>query len=285
MKKFYLFLLAVLTVASLAISCKKDNTKPADKDKDTETVSNDPQDGGDDAVITIGGDFSDWDNLDGVAECELDEDTGFSYPGLLCMKAIADEDYLYIYFQYQLQRTVPQAEEGEEGGEEGGETMSKADEEEDYPFQTSAPFNLFVNIDNDPETGYTSYIWSKEGCGYEKYVESEMGFLADATSTQHMTDMKVYQASGADGADAWDPDGGLDDLKLSDFFEDNVSLSNGVATVECSVLRSAIECNKPGKIAIGLIIYNGDIPGWDETGVLPQGATAGSADLLEVVLP
>ncbi len=246
MKKIFMILAAIAMVGMVA--CKKDDTKKEKTNTEETTEA---------AAIKIDGDFSDWKALkSGVSSCELGEEN--AYPGLLAMKAYADEDNLYIYFEYEIQ-------------EEQGD---------------GAPIDIFVNADNSPATGGISWLYDKDGMGYEFFVESEKGFLENNNAAvRNMTDMAVYSFTGQNGTDAWDDvngDAGLTKKDAQDFCESAGKVSNGVATVEISIPRSVINATKKGTIGLGISTY---FASWATSGVLPQGAAAGAESLMDVTLP
>lgn len=245
MKKTFLLLLSAVTVFGMVMSCNKpdDPSKPDDP-------KDDPQEPEETELIKIDGDFSDWSAAQGVATFDLGEE--FAYPGLLTMKAVADEESFFIYFEYELQ-------------EEQG---------------ASSPFEIFVDADNDITTGGASWLWSE--IGYEYMLEDESGWLDGNSVTDMASTMKIYNFDGVDGVDAWGEGGHLTQLELSDFCESAGTISNGIAKVEVAVLRSVVNANKAGKMSLGIVAYN---EGWGTTGVLPQGAAAGAEPLLEINLP
>ena len=251
MKKVFLTLMTVIVVMAM-VSCNKDDNKKPNNNK--------PSGEDETELVTIDGNLDEWASIKGAAVAELDET--FAYPGLTIMKAIADESSIYVYFEYELQ------------------------EETEDVIQTESPFEIFVNCDNNPTTGGYSWLWGDTEdetykVGYEYMLESEGGWL-EGTTVKDMADMNIYNFDGVDGTDAWGEGGHLTQLELNSFCESAGKVVDGVAFVEVAFLRSVVNCSKSGKCSLGIVAYNG---AWKTTGVLPQGASAGTAPMLEVALP
>ena len=248
MKKVFLTILSTIALFGLVCSCdeKPNPDKPGGDDIEEPTE-----------LVTIDGNFDDWAALKNASSAELGEE--FAYPGLLAMKAIADDTNIYVYFEYELQQ------EGDE---------------DDSPLQPSSPFEIFVDADNNATSGGGSWLWSP--IGYEFMLEDETGWLVDNKVVDMSGTMNIYKFDGVDGADAWGEGGHITQLELNSFCESAGKISSGIAKVELSFLRSVVNCTKSGKAAVGLVAYNS---AWATTGVLPQGATAGAEALLEVTLP
>ncbi len=243
MKKIYRTLFAAVAVLGMMCSCEKTpQNKPGD---DPDDKPEEPKE-----LIVIDGDFSDWSTANGVVSTEIGEVS--YYPGLLAMKAVADDTNIYVYFEYELAE------------EQGG----------------AAPFEVFVNADNNPATAGGTWLWGESG--YEYMLESEAGFL-DGNSIKNMDDLAVYAFTGEDGHDAFETDpASLDKKDVKDFSENAGKVSNGVATVELSFLRSVVNANKAGKLSLGIVAYAAS---WATTGVLPQGESVGVEPLMEITLP
>ena len=240
MKKSFLTILAIVAMVGAVCSCKKDKPTPTPgPDTPDETT-----------LITIDGDFADWTKAANVVTAELDEEAT-SYLNLLTMKAVADEENIYLYFEYEI------AED-----------------------QTVAPIDILVNSDNNSATGFSSWIWTN--VGWEYMLESEAGFLA-GSSVQSMDDLAVYKCNGPDGVDAWDAESnGMTKLELTSFAENAGKVESGIAYFEMSILRSAVNATKKGALTLGVTMTNVVDGDWVTTGILP---TFGSEDMLEVALP
>lgn len=246
MKRIFLTILAAISLVSF-VACKEKvdpENKPDDNNGGNETTE----------AIAIDGSFADWAALKNAVSVSLGEDN--AYPGLLAMKAYADETNIYIYFEYELQEI-----------------------DEDGNIQTIAPFEIFVNSDDNSATGGASWLWADPG--YEYMLECETGFLEDG-NVRDMDDMNIYLFDGVDGVDAWGEGGHLTQQEVTAFCESAGDVKSGVATVEVSFLRSVVNANKAGNCTLGIVAYN---DAWGTTGVLPQGAAAGEVGMLEVTLP
>ena len=246
MKKVFLAILATIAVVGM-VSCNKDDNGKGGK-------------GGKKAVevnITIDGDLADWADVEVGAE--VLEETVETRAALLTLKAAADATNLYIYFEAQL--------------------------EED---QAAAPIDIFINSDGDTSTGFTSWLWSE--VGWEFLLESETGFLASATAVRDMDDMNVYKAKvwqDAEGnqIDGWDKTvpAVMEQVEgLSGFCTSAGKVVNGIAFVEISIARSAINARAKGKLGLGVEIHDG---GWADIGMLPIGTDTGEVGVMDVVLP
>lgn len=258
MKKLFISIIAVATVAFLFASCQKpsgnanrDNQQPSGQSTDDNT---DDEDG--DAIIKIDGDFADWNALGDIPTAYLPE--GCAKVSLLVMKVTSDEKNIYVYFEQEL---------------EDGQAVS--------------PFDLFLNTDGDDDTGASTYLW--EAAGWDYLIESELGFLANAASIRDMDDMAIYKFIGPDGADGWDDPDEEDDIdapyqeRLDDtgFASSAGVVKDGVAKVEVAIARAPL--GKMAKtITVGMLLYEGD--SWQDNGVLPQEEEGGLAPMLEVAL-
>ena len=159
MKKI-MTLAAIFAAVMMGVtSCNPDDTKPEQK-PDVETPDNGgeetpdnggeetPDNGGEEtpaAAITIDGDFSDWDALEGAVVATLPEGD-VKYEQLKTFKMYADEEFIYIFCEYDPENTLV--------------------------------FVPYFDLDSNPATGNDSK-WS--GAGYEAkaegsiYDESEEG--------------------------------------------------------------------------------------------------------------
>lgn len=208
------------------------------------------------ASFKVDGSFDDWKGSS-IATADLSGIEETSYENLHVMKAAADSKKVYFYFEYEL--------------EDG---------------QTIAPIDILINSDGDASTGFTSWIWSKEGCGWDFMLESENGFLGAGNTITDLSDMAVYKFVEGNGQDAWDPGSKFEQQNVDDFIECKGSVKGGIAYFEMSILRSVINANKAGKLAFGVTMTDATTGDWVTKGILPQSEEGiGSGDLLEVKLP
>ncbi|MBO4610683.1 MAG: hypothetical protein J5668_01105 [Bacteroidales bacterium] len=240
MKKV-LTILAAFAVLGFACSCNKDDPKDNGKQKTERTeVTLD---------IAIDGDFADWAGLKGASIAELPDDEEAT-PCLLKMVAIASTDNVYFYFLYQV------------------------DEE-----QTTAPFVLDMDADDDPTTGVTlNHIWKDSGFEYE--LSSSGGFI-NGDNYRKMSDIKLYYCKeGMDGQDRW-ATGAVAD-KTAKGVKSAGKRNQDLVEIEMLVPRTLIKAEKKGTMRAGCIVSNQD---WAERGILPIDDGKGATEMLEIALP
>lgn len=255
MKKIY-FILAAIAMVSM-FSCKKDDGKKDDKKGSDEEAT---------SIIVIDGKFDDWAKVNTKAEVP---DGVNDYGNLLLMKAIGDEENIYLYFECQL------------------------DEE-----QTKAPIDLFFDSDNNAGTGFISWLWAKDGCGWEYMVETENGYLDNGTAISDMSDMAAYicksyqDPNTGEQVEAWGTSAKFEKTDAKEFVEVKGVVKNEIATFELSIPRNIVNANKKGTINIGASIYKqpvwneGGWYDWPTAGVAPLDAEGvGKASFLAVALP
>lgn len=248
MKKVY-FILAAIAMVSM-FSCKKDDGKKDNKKGSDEEAT---------SIIVIDGKFDDWKDVKTVASV-ADES---AYPNLLTMKAVGDEDNLYLFFEYELVED-----------------------------QNASAIDILINADGKGTTGFSSWIWGDGGCGWEYMLESENGFLADAETYKVMDDLKFYvcevwqNPTTGEQLDAWGDGAKFKEVENSSSFTENKGVvSNGVAKFELSIPRNTINASKKGNISVGVTatnVVNGD---WVTAGILPLEEGVGAGSMLEVALP
>lgn len=262
MKKIFFISLAVIATLSMFCSCEKSG-------KGGQGGSG--RKAGDSFDIKIDGQFADWKDA-AIPTAELDEDMVTDYRNLLVLKSCGDKDNMYFYFEVAI------------------------DEE-----QTWSTFGLYLDVDNNPLTGGVSWLWSKEGAGFEYQIESEDGFLASNTAYAVMNDIKCYKNLGPDGVEVWGEGWlGWDENVASGFATNAGVVKDGVAYFEMAIPRNIISASKTGAtVNVGGVtflqrtwfenIVDGVDEGWWEWpngGALP--ASEGGlteAELLSVKLP
>jgi len=139
MKKI-MTLAAIFAAVMMGISsCNPDDTKPEQK-PDTEQSTDQPTDEPA-AVITIDGDFADWDALTDVATATCDPEANLT--ALKTLKAYADADAVYVYVEFVDEEIVDRA---------------------------WTPLHVYLNADGSAETGgygdefaEATCEWSLEG--------------------------------------------------------------------------------------------------------------------------
>lgn len=164
MKKIFMCLLAVATIA--LVGCKKENKQTEPEKQGQEEPQGEPEK----AVIVIDGDFADWDAAPAadLAVCNIVENP--SLENLYVLKCITDADYIYFYVEFNA--------EGEP---------------ENY---TVGPIDIYMNVDGDDATGSNSYLW--ENSAADILIE---GFWEDNFST---AGVYTFPADAAQDAWAWE---------------------------------------------------------------------------------
>lgn len=247
MKKSYF--IAALAIIGMVCACDKDDSK----DNGNGGNSGKTDSG---VAIKIDGSFDDWKGS-GISSADMSEIEDSAYPNLLVMKACADAKHVYFYFECEL--------------EEG---------------QTVAPIDILINSDGDVSTGFTSWLWADDGCGWDFMLESEAGFLGAGNTISDLSDITVYKCVAGDGQDAWDAGSVMEPLNVEDFSACKGTVKAGVAYFELSVLRSVINANKAGKLSFGVTATDATTGDWVTIGVLPQFEEGiGTGEMLEVTLP
>lgn len=255
MKKFFMILLAAATLAGMVCSCDKgnDNKKKGDKEGGEEEAA---------ALIDIDGAFTDWDALKDVTTIECPADA--LYPALKKAKLAADDKCLYAYIEYEIL--------------EG---------------QSTVPFEIIINADNNDETGGKEWLFKGADeatyCGYEYNIETENGFLKDGKIVDingklesGELDGSIYEFRGPDGLEGWDdPVEGYEQTEDGSYLfpisrgvmKSAGVIEEGIAKVEISVLREDMEI-KVSTIKVGLIAFDDE---WGTAGCLPQGSANGTS--------
>lgn len=261
--KKFYVIFAAIAMAGLMCAC--DNEDPVDQGGSGRKA-------GKSFDITIDGKFDDWKSAD-IPTAELG-DIENEYPNLLVLKSCGDKENLYFYFEV------------------------KIDEAQEW-----ATFGIYVDSDNNPSSGGVSWLWSKEGAGFEYNIESEEGFLQNNTTYAVMNDIKCYKNLGPDGVEVWG-DGwkGWDENVASGFDKNAGVVKDGVAYFELAVARNVINAKKTGAIVnVSAVTFkqrtwvekinpetNVDEGWWDwpNGGALPASEDGvGYADMLAVKLP
>ena len=249
------FLFAALAVFGMVCACNDEG--PVDEGGSGKSD-------GKGVEIKIDGQFADWASAD-IPTAELG-DIEYEYPNLLVLKSCGDKDNLYFYFEVKLDKD-----------------------------QTWCTFGIYVDSDNDPLSGGVSWLWSKEGAGFEYNIESEIGFIDSATVAYNvMNDIKCYKNLGPDGVEVWG-DGWLGwDENVAENFATNAGVvKDGVAYFELSVPRNIVNARKAGQtVNVGAVTFKqrtwnaGGWWDWPNGGALPASEDGvGYADLLAVKLP
>ena len=179
-----------------------------------------------DASLTIDGDFSDWEALPAGSFVQSSVDENAVYKDLYNIKFVGDNQYVAFYMEYS------------------GETDA---------------LQIFMNTDNNPSTGWNSYIWESAGADCE--IE---GWIGDGES---FSDATLYPFEGED-QDGWNFswDGMVEGIVYA---SDAVALPNGHYAIEGAIKRNLVP-NNPQSLKVGVLASIE----WLETGVLPEVAYA-----------
>lgn len=128
------------------------------------------------SAIEIDGDFSDWDKLDPYLVSVAYGAPDAKYAVLKNMKAYADAEALFVYFEY-----------------DPGMIYWEPDME-------FVPFHIFVNADSDNSTGWWPYIDMYDCPGIDYLLEA---FLYSG-GTLSYEDLGVYKYVGEDRSGSWE---------------------------------------------------------------------------------
>ncbi len=187
--------------------------------------------------IEIDGDFSDWAKVpaDILAEAKVDENA--TLEECYDIKFCSDADFIYFYIEYNGQEF-----EVEEGGEVTNNTIGVLD--------------IFMNTDDNAETGHDSWIWTNSGADYLL----EGGTDVDAETGAELWWPDAFSSTGT-GWDWAEVDGFADGMKLSE-----IKSFNGHKALEGSIMRVAL--GNPKSLKVGVLTQGA---GWSgEFGALPE---------------
>ena len=248
------FILASIAMVAMVCSCKKDTKKGGKTGGGDEPTA---------AAIVIDGNFSDW-TVAGIAKTETPGEE-LQYGLALKMMGAADEDNIYFYFEVKLAEGI-----------------------------TAAPFDIFLNSDCDPATGFISWIWDKTACGWDYLIETEAGFLKKEGEKFVLADFadanlyraKVWKDNDGVQLDGWATEpvkAEQEKLTNKDFVDVKGKVQDGIAYFELSIPRSVVNANKKGTLGVGITTSNQD---WSTVGILPLDETGtGVAGFLDIALP
>lgn len=239
MKKTFMFMAKAFSIiAALAfVSCEK---KPANNG------INDDDDDDDNFVpaVTIDGNFSDWSGLD-CSTAVLPDGAMENYTAIKTFKLSGDEMYIYIYAEFD---------------------KSKLDLSSEW----TDPVDIYINSDNNGDTGGIFYLW--EPLGYEYLLENNLlafGEFSDWSETNY------FKFTGEDGTDIWavDPPA-REELSSANLCKAAGKIEGNTAKWELSILRALV----PGlnnTINVGLMVQSGE---WARIGSLPVGPVVEGAE-------
>ncbi len=280
MKKVFMTIASIALMVSMVgfVSCKKNNDDkkptPTTNSDDPKTPSEDPS-AEPEAIIVIDGKFDDWAKAEGVVSVSMnDANKGIvidgnnqRIDGLKTAKVVADADFLYIYLEADM--TVKYGGGTSWDGSPLGEAFA-------------GPIDIYINADNNSETG--GIYWTFSPAGWEYLYESGSFFSQEPGEVaEHSFD----QFTGEDGTDIWAVDPPAKESVLKDGMVSAFTAKEGdIIKAEMSIIRAFMPKITGNKIAIGFVQQSSN---WTLHGVLPQVAceagafTAGT--MLEVTLP
>lgn len=256
-KKF----LALAVVAAMFVACgpsDEPDPTPGGNGNNTENPTPEPEPEPEPeykGIITIDGDFADWDAL---AESDYVVSTlpegEVLYPVLKTFKMCADGLYLYIFLEFN----------------PNGVYTDVTDEWSGVRY-----LDLFIDHDNDPETGRL-YAWSN--CASFMLQGAFHG-----TSSVYNPDVDLYTGVDNQPDWAWEPLGVYGLMTSSK----TVTVSEETAYFECAMLRPLFPVEMTETIGVGAIV---ETEGWSSIGQLPQNAvteeeTKTSPAMLYITLP
>lgn len=247
MKKFYAFFLsASMIFASVAfISCQKQDNKK-------KPIIDDPEEEA--GLITVDGNFADWNNLSGVKTLNVvPENVGWKQADnqrvdvLKTLKAVADANYIYLYLEVDMSIN-----------DGGGVNW------EGKPFEpnVAGPLDIYFDTDNDNTTGGIYWAWSPFGweCMFESAAafEDEIGDLSDGVS---------FKFIGENQTDIWATNPpAREDISKDGFAKGAGKKEGNIVKYEMSIVRAFIPDLK-SKVGIGVLIQSRN---WQLLGLQPQ---------------
>lgn len=238
MKKVFSFL---AIAAMVLVACNK-NPKP----NNGPDVPDDPEEEYE-APITIDGNFADWAKLDANKVAETTCDPNAKYKVLKKVKAYADEQYIFLYVEYD-----PTAYTAED---------------------TWIPFHVYMNADNSAETG-----------GYgDEFSEADAEWLLETSITAY--DCALFKWWAEAGTNGWKwtkHDAGLqaEEHTAEDGWGAIIPEGQGIGTsagdvatgkFEISIMRAMIaeQVNFADSFTLGFDIQ----ANWSTVGILPNTAS------------
>ena len=206
------------------------------------------------AACTIDGNFEDWDKVPSEILAEAQADENASKDALYRIKVFTNVDYIYFYLEFD------------------STSYSYTNDDAVVIGSVVDVVNIFMNIDDDPLTGWNSWMWTNSGIDY----------LIEGMLSNNFADVGLYAFKG-NSQDEWEWEDV--DAHSGITISNKVLLPNGHMAVEGSVKIATIPTELKG-LKVGVLTSN---PQWTETGVLPQmtiesDGSVSSQQMLEVPL-
>ena len=172
MKKNIFRIAALLMAGSLLVLACKKSVTPADSEKDQKEDQKEEEkkdEGGEEGskigVITIDGDFADWDLITEASAAEndyIDIAKGASGSPIKVIKASSDAENVYIYAEVEKTSLAHSSICGEWGSSMDGVDGFHGDETNDAVSEEDIAFNLFFDPDANAKTGFFTYVDDEE---------------------------------------------------------------------------------------------------------------------------
>ena len=194
-------------------------------------------------TISIDGDLSDWNDVDGSNGYLCDAPEGAFYTSAQRLKATADENYIFLYIEYD-NTTEP------------------------------LPGTLDVFIDSDAAFDGNGIATTGTGSSNFDNDGSDIliqGNIVDETQAAGWNWAEVFMYTGGPMAGEWNWASVLSPGMGATANSAPVDLGNGRSAFECSIMRGAIP-NMGKEIEIGIVLE----ANWNTIGILPIGDSAGS---------
>lgn len=193
---------------------------------------------GEQEIIAVDGDFSDWDALPAEKIASAETDANAKYEALYKVKFAQDATNIYFYLEYN------------GGQEEFGDDATLAD--------IVDAVDIFLCLDGDETTG-GGVSWMFNGLGWDVDIE---GHVNDnfATADVYVIPEENY---GMNDDWYWTSAGIADAAETSS----PVSLENGHKAIEGKIVKAVM----PVAVSeVRAACFSSETVGWSETGCLPQ---------------
>ena len=196
--------------------------------------------------ITIDGDFSDWDALDPTKVSVAFGSENANWTALKKMKAFADDNALFVYFEYD------------------PDVLYWAKDEE------YVPFHIWINSDNNDMTGMWYHGWETAGVdyllesflyydGYLNYHDSGLyKYIGDdCVDYWNWTEIGYDYSTGAGNGRAYEVRLDLDALPISDTFSIGIDIEQWWNSVGLLPNAEPTDDNVDGKATLLPVNVNG----------------------------
>lgn len=266
MKKAFLFIAAAMMIFASCGGSKDNPNKPIGGDEGEE-------------LILIDGEFADWAAAPNVLTVNRSEEyvgetiseDNQRIDAVKTMKVTADQYNVYFYFEVDMSVKF-------QGGAPKWDGSLASD-------GYAAHLAIYVNSDNDPNTG--GHEWEFNEQGYEYYFEAGEVFSRDASLVGEMASGTLNKFTGADGAELWATgDASQEEVTGEGIYAGWGVKEGDIIKYEVALTRSFLGITG-NKISVGAIVYQD--ADWMLMSAMPQANAGVEGDwkgkLLEVTLP